>query len=57
MTYREVLIFLRGLDDEQLNNDATIYYERWDTFFRIDSMKEKIKTDVLEDNHVIFIVK
>ena len=57
MTYRDILIYLHDLTDEQLEQDATIYYERWDTFFRIDHMKDRIKTPVLEDEHVVFIVK
>jgi hypothetical protein len=57
MTYRDILIYLHDLTDEQLEQDATIYYERWDTFFRIERMKDRIKTPVLEDEHVVFIVK
>jgi hypothetical protein len=56
MTYRDIL-YLHDLTDEQLEQDATIYYERWDTFFRIERMKDRIKTPVLEDEHVVFIVK
>jgi hypothetical protein len=57
MTYRELRLFLDGLTDDQLNQDATIYYESWDEFYLIDDISETINTDVLEDHHVIFIVK
>lgn len=57
MTYRDLRLFLDGLTDDQLNQDATIYYESWDEYFLIDDISETINTAVLEDKHVIFIIK
>lgn len=56
MTYRQLRLLLDGLNDEQLNDDITVYLSEMDEYFAVDALTENIKDSVLHQGHIYLIV-
>lgn len=51
MTYAKLLERLSALNQEQLNQDVTIYVENNDEFYPVQNLAINVYSDVLDINH------
>ena len=56
VSYRELLERIKELDDEHLDDDATIYDSAYNEFVPVHKIETQHGDDVLDDGHLFLTV-